>query len=79
MDRYTRIGEKLIQCSGCSEIVSVPVEYEGNLCPSCEDTNPNSIQGNSLMKQTKKYLMRHGDNALMFWKMLVEDNTYVSV
>jgi hypothetical protein len=79
MARYDRGGEKLILCSGCSEIVPVDATYNGNLCESCRDVSPYDMHGDSSMKQTKKSLMPLGDYALIFRKMIVASDSIVRV
>ena len=77
MNRYTRTEEKLIMCSGCSEIVSVEREYDGDLCPSCMKTNPYLMQGNSSMTKNKNPVGQIKDYALLFYKIAVTKATEI--
>ena len=79
MGKYT-IGEtKLIMCPGCSEMVSVPAEYKGNLCPSCEESDPYGTYGYSSEKQTRKSSNPLGDHTLFFRKMILATSSRVKV
>jgi hypothetical protein len=71
MNKYQMGETKLIFCSGCSEIVSVPAEYKGDLCPSCEETSPYSMYETQYGKQTKGYSKPIGDHSLLFRKMIL--------